>query len=68
MTDNNNPFADLDLQRALILRWVLRDIKANRLKLSPVSEDDLSTLTGLGLVELRDNVPFLTEAGYAVLG
>jgi hypothetical protein len=64
---NPNPFAKFDLERAFALRWILRDIKASRLKLFPVSEGDLSTLIGLGLVELRGEVPMLTEAGYAVL-
>jgi hypothetical protein len=62
-----NPFAKFDLERAFALRWTLRDIKAKRLKLSPVSEGDLNTLTDLGLVELRGDVPILTEAGHAVL-
>jgi hypothetical protein len=26
MTDNSNPFADFDLERAIALRWTLRDI------------------------------------------
>ena len=43
------------------------NIKAKRLKLSPVSERDLSTLIDLGLVEVRDDVPVLTNAGHAVL-
>jgi hypothetical protein len=67
MTDNQNPFADFDLERAIALRWTLRDIKGKRLKLSPVSESDLSTLTNLGLVEMRDNVPVLTQAGHDAL-
>jgi hypothetical protein len=67
MTDNDNPFAEFDLERAIALRWTLRDIKAKRLKLSPVSERDLSTLIDLGLVEVRDDVPVLTNAGHAVL-
>ena len=33
MTDDLNPFADIDLERAIALRWILRDIKAKRLKL-----------------------------------
>ncbi len=63
MTDNQTPFAHLGLDRAIALRWVLRDIKAERLKLSPVSESDLGTLTELGLIELQDDVPVLTKAG-----
>jgi len=64
MSDNQSPFADLGLERAIALRWALRDIKARRLKLSPVSASDLATLTELGLIEMRDDVPVLTQAGH----
>jgi hypothetical protein len=67
MTDNQTPFAEFGLERAIALRWTLRDIKAKRLKLSPVSEDDLTALTELGLIEIRDNVPVLTQAGHDAL-
>jgi hypothetical protein len=67
MTDNQNPFANFDLERAIGLRWTLRDIKARRLKLLPVSDLDLRALIDLGLVELRDDAPVLTNAGHAVL-
>ncbi len=67
MTDKPNPFAGLDLERTIALRWMLRDIKAKRLKLSPVSDHNLSTLIDLGLVEMRDDVPVLTSAGHDVL-
>jgi hypothetical protein len=67
MTDKANPFADFDLERAIALRWVLRDIKAKRLKLSPVSDSDLTTLMNLGLIEMRDDVPALTQAGHDAL-
>ncbi|WP_076858977.1 hypothetical protein [Bradyrhizobium mercantei] len=63
----DNPFAEFPLERAIGLRWTLRDIQAGRLKLSPVSDDDLRILTELGLVELHDDAPALTEAGAAVL-
>ncbi|WP_342727868.1 hypothetical protein AAFG07_14515 [Bradyrhizobium sp. B097] len=49
------------------MRWTLRDIQAGRLKLSPVSDEDLGVLIELGLVELYDDQPELTEAGAAVL-
>jgi len=67
MTDDKMPLADLGLERAIALRWVLRDIKAKRLKLSPVSTLDLNILTELGLIEMRDDVPVLTNAGHAAI-
>jgi hypothetical protein len=67
MTDNQNPLAHFDLERAIALRWTLRDIKARRLKLLPVSDPDLRALIDLGLVEMRDDAPVLTNAGHAVL-
>jgi len=63
----DNPFAEFALERAIDLRWTLRDIQARRLKMSPVSDEDLQVLTELGLIELRDEGPVLTEAGAAVL-
>ena len=63
----DNPFAEFSLERAIGLRWTLRDIQAGRLKLSPVSEEDLHLLTELGLVELDDDGPALTAEGAAVL-
>jgi hypothetical protein len=67
MTDNQTPFAQFSLERAIALRWTLRDIKAKRLRLSPVSEGDLTALTELGLIEIRDDVPVLTQAGHDAL-
>jgi hypothetical protein len=67
MVDHQNPFADLGLERAIHLRWTLRDINAKRLVLSPVSNDDLSLLTERGLVELNEGVPRLTQAGLEVI-
>ena len=66
-TDVSNPFTRLPLERAIALRWTLRDIKAKRTKLSPVHESDLSALMELGLVEMRDDGPALTNTGQAVL-
>jgi hypothetical protein len=62
-----NPFARFDLEKAIGLRWTLRDIQARRLKMSPVSDEDLRTLTGLGLVDVRDEGIVLTPAGIAAL-
>jgi hypothetical protein len=67
MTDNANPFVGFDLERIIALRWTLRDIKAKRLKLSPVSDVDLRALIDMGLVEMRDDVPVLTNAGHDAL-
>jgi hypothetical protein len=63
----DNPFADFSLERAIGLRWALRDIQSRRLKLSPVSNDDLRVLTELGLIEIRQEGPVLTHSGTAVL-
>jgi hypothetical protein len=49
------------------LRWVLRDIAAGRLKLSPVDEADLQTLIDLKIVELRDGIPHLTNSGVTAI-
>jgi hypothetical protein len=67
MTDNPNPLAEFDLDRAIELRWTLRDIEAKRLKLSPVSDADLRALIDLGLVEMRDDTPVLTNVGHDAL-
>jgi hypothetical protein len=67
MTDDTTPFADFSLERAIALRWTLRDIKAKRLKMSPVSESDIAALSQLGLIEIQDNVPVLTQAGHDAL-
>ncbi|QDW39978.1 hypothetical protein FFI89_024265 [Bradyrhizobium sp. KBS0727] len=63
----DNPFAELGLERAIGLRWTLRDIQARRLKMSPVSDEDMRILTDLGMIEVRDEGPVLTPAGTAVL-
>jgi hypothetical protein len=41
MTDQGDPFNSLDLQEAIDLRWTLRDIRAKRWKLSPISPSHL---------------------------
>jgi hypothetical protein len=67
MGQPDSPLAGLDLDTAIRLRWVLRDIKAKRTKLLGVSLDDLRTLTEMDLVEMRDDVPVLTNEGHRVL-
>jgi hypothetical protein len=59
--------ARADLYRAIDLRWMLRDIKANRLSLSPIADWDLQNLIDLQLVELKDGVPRLTNAGVTAI-
>jgi len=59
----SSPLAGLDIDTAIRLRWVLRDIKGKRTKLSPVSPDDLKRLIELGLVEMHDEAPTLTNQG-----
>jgi hypothetical protein len=63
----DRPLANLDLEKAIALRWALRDIVARRHKLTPLKDDDLHTLVELGLVELRDGVPVETQAGLEAL-
>jgi len=61
------PLANFDLEKAIALRWALRDIVAKRLKLTPLKEDDLQTLLELGFVEMRDCTPVITPSGLTVL-
>jgi hypothetical protein len=64
MTDQlDPPLACLGLDAAIHLRWVLRDIKGKRTKMSPVKPGDLSTLIRMGLIEMREEVPVLTNEG-----
>jgi hypothetical protein len=67
MTDTPTPFARFSLERAIALRWTLRDIKAKRLKLSPARDGDMANLTELGLTEMHDDAPVLTQAGHDAL-
>jgi hypothetical protein len=68
MTDEQDaPLAGLSLDTAIHLRWVLRDIKAKRTKLMPVSPDDLTKLIEMGLIEMRDEIPVLTNEGQQAL-
>ena len=63
----SSPLAGLDLDTAIRLRWALRDIKAKRTKLTPVSPNDLSSLIEMGLLEMRDEVPMLTNEGHRAI-
>jgi len=57
----------VDLNTAIHLRWVMRDIRSKRTKFSPVSANDLSALMELGLVEMREGLPRLTGLGVLAL-
>jgi hypothetical protein len=59
--------AEIDLNTAIHLRWVMRDIRSKRTKFSPVSADDLTMLMELGLVEMREEIPRLTGLGVLAL-
>jgi hypothetical protein len=59
--------AGLNIDTSIRLRWALRDVKAKRTKLFPLNADDLAALMDLGFVEMRDEVPVLTNAGHQVL-
>jgi hypothetical protein len=62
MTDSeDSPLAALDLDTAIRLRSALRDIKGKPTKLTPVGIDDLSTLTKMGLIEMRDEISALSR-------
>jgi len=50
-------------ERAIELRWVLRDIRGNRLKWWPAREEDLKVLIEFDLVEMNNGLPQLTVAG-----
>lgn len=55
--------AGLDLDTAIRLRWAMRDIRAKRTKLSPISKNDLMALIELGLIEMQNDEPALTNEG-----
>jgi len=64
MAEQPRPVLDgLNLDTAIRLRWVLRDIKAKRTKLSPICQDDLMALIELGLIEMQNDEPALTNEG-----
>jgi hypothetical protein len=60
MDNNEDPLAQFGLD-AIDLRWTLKHIAAKRSWI--INEAHISKLIELGLVEMRDNKPFLTVAG-----
>ena len=67
MTPEREPLAGLSLERAIRLRWALRDIIAKRTEVAPVSPKDLQALIELRLIEMRDELPVLTVEGRRAL-
>jgi hypothetical protein len=63
MTHDSDPFHDLDIQEAIDLRWTLRDVRAKRWKLFPIDPSHLEKLKSMGLVEMHNDDPVLTNAG-----
>jgi hypothetical protein len=59
--------AELGLETAIRLRWAMRDIRGERTKMSPVSDNDLAALMDLDFVEMRDGIPRLTGLGVLAL-
>lgn len=55
--------APVDRDRAIVLRWMLRDIKSNRLKWSSINQHELRNLIDMGLVEIQNDEPVLTNLG-----
>jgi len=66
MNGGSGEITGVDPLRSIDLVWTLRDIKAKR-TLLPVDPDHLQELIDLGLVEMRGDVPVLTNAGHQVL-
>jgi hypothetical protein len=60
---SEDPLSNLDLQQSIELRWTLRDIQAKRWLLCPVDPSHLENLIAMGLVEMKDDEPVLTESG-----
>ena len=60
MENETDPLARFGLD-AIDLRWTLKDIAAKRTWI--INKEHLAQLIDLGLVEMRDDAPFLTAAG-----
>lgn len=60
MENDLDPLAQFGLD-AIDLRWTLKDIAAERSNM--INQQHLAQLIDLGLVEMREDVPYLTNAG-----
>ena len=61
MSEPRQGLKSLGLESAVRLRRVLRDIRSNRLKISPPHPNDI--LVDMGFVEIQNDVPVITSAG-----
>ena len=66
MNDRWGDISGVNPLRSIDLVWTLRDIKAKR-TLLPVDPDHLRDLIDLGFVEMREEIPVLTNEGHRVL-
>jgi hypothetical protein len=57
MNEPKKGLASLGLDNAIRLRWALRAIRGERLKLTPVDPNDLRTLIDMGYVEMISDEP-----------
>lgn len=64
---HDNRLQHLTLERVISLRWALRDVLAGRTKFLPLADADRQLLVEMGLVEMHDDEPRLTEDGFAVI-
>ncbi len=62
------PLHDLPVDIAIRLRWVLRDIRAGRIKLLAPSRDDLTLLAERGLISVASDDFVLTDAAHLEIG
>jgi hypothetical protein len=68
MTDQPDlPLAGLSIDTSVHLRWVCAISKASEPNFMGISPDDLITLTKMGLIEMRDEVPALTNEDESAL-
>ncbi len=60
MESESDPLGQFGLD-AIDLRWTLKDIAAKRVWI--INKQHLTQLVDLGLVEMREDIPYLTTAG-----
>jgi hypothetical protein len=58
---------DLPVDTAIRLRWVLRDIRAGRVKFTAPRSNDLALLEQRGLITMNNGEPVLTDAANLVI-